>query len=554
MNFNEMNLPEKINKVLKEIGYETPTKIQEETIPEILLGRDIIGQSQTGTGKTASFGLPILIKIDENIRQPQAIIMCPTRELAVQATEEMNKFSKYMEEIKILAVYGGADIQNQISSLRRGVQIVIGTPGRIKDHLRRKTLKLDNIKMVVLDEADEMLNMGFEEDMEAILANVPKDRQTILFSATMNAKILKITKKYLKDPINIKIQTSELTVNNTEQIAIEMKSRMKDNNLLGLLDYYRPNQTIVFCNTKRKVDELVDILKSSGHKAEALHGDIKQSQRTTIMRKLKADEIKVLVATDVAARGIDIKDLELVVNYDLPKEEEYYVHRIGRTGRNGSEGKALTFFSERERSHLLSIERYTKSKVKIGQMPTEKEIARIKNIEIITKVQTAIDKNEFKNVDVFNEILEKNGDIEVLAKALFTILTEEKIKPQVTPKPTSEDEYRAKRGIREGARLGSRDNSRSKAKSNFKEYGFLETANDTKLFLNVGVKDEISAKDIVGSIAANSNIPVSEIGKINVMDKFSFLIIPTKHLQKLMSSMDGKQIKGRDVNIEIANN
>jgi len=566
MNFNEMKISEKLKKVLVEIGYELPTKIQEETIPYILEGRDIIGQSQTGTGKTASFGLPILTKIDEENNQPQAIIMCPTRELAVQATGEMEKFSKYLEKIKILSVYGGQDIEKQIACLRRGVQVVIGTPGRIKDHLRRKTLKLDNIKMVVLDEADEMLNMGFEEDMEIILASVPKERQTILFSATMNTKILKITKKYIKDPVHIKIQTSELTVNTIEQIAIETKSRMKDSNLMGLLEYYKPTQTIVFCNTKRKVDELVDELKASGYRAEALHGDIKQSQRTIIMRKLKADEFKVLVATDVAARGIDIKDLELVVNYDIPKEDEYYVHRIGRTGRNGKEGRAITFFGERERGKLSGIERYTSAKIKIGSMPTEAEISKIKNAGLINKVQAIIDKNEFRNSDVLKEMFERNGNIEVIAKALFTMLTEEPLKPKVVSKRSSEDDYRAKRELRElngigrdrkpreGAREKNRENLKKDSIRQFSKGNLSESDDETKLFLNVGVKDDILAKDIVGSIAANSSIPVGEIGKINVMDKFSFLIVPTKHVSKLMFSMEGKQIKGKDVNIEIARN
>ena len=334
LKFEDLNLSEKLKRALKDIGYIETTEIQKQSIPYILKGRDLIGQSQTGTGKTASFGLPMIEKIDSENRKTQAIILCPTRELAVQVTQELRKYLKYYESIKCMAIYGGESIERQILGLKKGVQIIVGTPGRVMDHMRRRTIKLNQVKMVILDEADEMLNMGFEEDIETILKDIPENRQTILFSATMNKRIMGITKKYLTNPKNIKIKAEELTVEKIKQEAIEVKSKMKDETVCRIIDVIQPKKAIVFCNTKKKVDTLIDELKSKGYKAESLHGDIKQNQRDRIMKKLKSGNIQILVATDVAARGIDVKDLELVINYDIPQELEYYVHRIGRTGRN----------------------------------------------------------------------------------------------------------------------------------------------------------------------------------------------------------------------------
>jgi len=362
--FEELNLSENIKKALNEIGYIETTPIQSQTIPHILAGRDIIGQSQTGTGKTAAYGLPMLQNIDVTSKKVQAIVLCPTRELSVQVTEELRKFNKYQEGIKCLAIYGGQSIERQILSLKKGVQIIVGTPGRVMDHMRKKTLKLDNVKMVVLDEADEMLNMGFEEDIETILKDITEERQTILFSATMSKEILNVAKKYLKNPINVKVKSKELTVENIEQTIIELKASMKDEAVMRLIDMYVPRKAIVFCNTKKKVDALIDILKSKAYSAEAIHSDIKQIQRDRIIKSLKDGTIKILVATDVAARGIDVKDLDLVINYDIPQEEEYYVHRIGRTGRNGEVGKAFTFVVGKEKNKINSIQKYANIKMK----------------------------------------------------------------------------------------------------------------------------------------------------------------------------------------------
>lgn len=515
LKFEEFALSDNIKRALADCGYIEATDIQAQTIPCILEGRDVIGQSKTGTGKTASYSLPMLEKIDPKSRKVQAIVLCPTRELAVQVTDEIRKFNKYQEGIRSVTIYGGQSIETQIRALKGGVQVVIGTPGRVMDHMRRKTLKLDQVKMVVLDEADEMLNMGFEEDIETILKDVPEERQTVLFSATMNKRILGIAKKYLNNPKNVKIKAEELTVNNIDQISISIKSNMKDEAVMRLMDAYQPKKAIVFCNTKRKVDDLIENLKSKGYKAESLHGDIKQSQRDRIMRRLKNGEIQILVATDVAARGIDVDGLELVVNYDIPQEEEYYVHRIGRTGRNGSEGRAFTFVVGKEKSKMYSIQKYANTKIREGMIPTLAEISKIKNKQIVSKIQSIIDKGEFSNLEVLQE-LQKENDIEVIAKALIT---------EYIGKQNKKPEIKFEAG-RDG---------------------------NVKLFLNLGRRDKIMAKDIVGSFASNVAMSGNDIGKINILDKFTFVEVPANFVEEVMEGMKGKQIKGKDVNIEVAN-
>lgn len=472
------------------------------------------GQSKTGTGKTASYSLPMIEKIDVTNKKVQAIVLCPTRELALQVADEVRKFLKYQEGIKTLAIYGGQSIETQIKMLKRGVQIVIGTPGRILDHMRRKTLKLDKVNMCVLDEADEMLNMGFEEDIEAILKEVPTKRQTVLFSATMNGKILGITKKYLVNPRKVKIPAEELTVNEIEQISISMKEAMKKETLMRLVEVYRPKKAIVFCNTKKRVDDLIEVLKQNNYKAEALHGDIKQSTRERIMKRMRNGEFQILVATDVVARGIDIQDVELVLNYDVPQEEEYYVHRIGRTGRNGKGGKAFTFVVGKEKSKLQSIKKYTKAKIKEGTIPTIAQMNQIRNAKAIEKIQKVIDKKEFANQEILSTLLQKN-ELEEIAKALITI-------QYGKPKTEKQNEITTKNGEM------------------------------VKLFFNLGKKDNMKVKDFVGSIVANCGIQGERIGKINILDKFSFVEVPSEYVEDVLQGMKKKQVKGRDCNVEIA--
>ena len=385
------------------------------------------------------------------------------------------------------------------------------------DHMRRKTLKLDKITMVVLDEADEMLNMGFEEDIETILKDIPEGRQTILFSATMNKRILEITKKYLKEPKNVKIKSKELTVDRIEQISLEVKQKMKDEIVMRLIDLNDPKKAVVFCNTKKKVDNLIEKLKNNGYKAECLHGDIKQAQRDRIMKRFKQGEFQILVATDVVARGIDVEELELVINYDIPQEEEYYVHRIGRTGRNGKIGKAYTFVVGKEKSKLLNIQKYANTKIIKGKIPTLEEINKVKNQKIVDNIEEMIEKNEESELaeKVLNKLM-KNNKLETVAKALINIIINENSSDKECQIDINPDEM-------------------------------------VKLFINVGKKDKIMVKDIVGSISANTAISRENIGKINILDKFTFVEIQGKYVNEILNSMKGKQIKGRDVNIEIAN-
>jgi ATP-dependent RNA helicase DeaD len=517
LKFEELSLSPKVKKALEDYGYVEATEIQEKAIPYVLEGRDVIGQSKTGTGKTASYGLPMIEKINPSSKKTQSIILCPTRELAVQVAEELRKFLKYQENIKCLAIYGGESIERQILALKKGVQIIVGTPGRIMDHMRRKTIKLEQVNMVILDEADEMLNMGFEEDIETILKEVPEERQTLLFSATMNARIMAITKKYLRNPKNIKIKAEELTVDNIKQISLEVKGKMKDEAVIRLVEVLQPKKAIVFCNTKKKVDELIENLKNKGFKAESLHGDIKQTQRNRIMKKIKAGQIQMLVATDVAARGIDIKDLDLVINYDIPQEQEYYVHRIGRTGRNGTSGVAYTLYTGKERFKLKDIERFAHTKIKTGTIPTLKEVEQIKNQKIVSKIESIIEEGSFQNTAILEELKQKGNDMETIAKALMTILSTRKEK-KVEKQDINPDEN-----------------------------------GNVRLFLSLGKKDNIMVKDIIGSMIANCAISGEEIGRVNLLDKFSFVDVAADKVEEVIESMKEKQIKGKDVNIEVAN-
>ena len=368
--FEEMCLDTRILRSVTEMGFEQASPIQARAIPLVMEGRDVIGQAQTGTGKTAAFGIPLLQRVDPHNKKLQAVVLCPTRELAIQVADEIRKLAKFMHGIKVLPVYGGQEISKQIRSLKGGTQIVIGTPGRVLDHIRRKTMKLDFANMIVLDEADEMLNMGFREDIEQVLCKLPEERQTVLFSATMPKAIMEIARNYQKDAVTVRVVKKELTVPKIAQYYYEVKARKKTEILCRLLDMYNPSLSLVFCNTKRGVDELVTQLKGRGYFAEGLHGDMKQQQRDRVMKGFRNGRTDILVATDVAARGIDVDDVEAVFNYDVPQDDEYYVHRIGRTGRAGKEGRAFTLVVGREIYKLRDIQRYCKTKIKRRSIPS----------------------------------------------------------------------------------------------------------------------------------------------------------------------------------------
>ena len=395
-------LDARVLRAVKEMGFTKLSPIQEQAIPYLLEGKDIIGQAQTGTGKTAAFGIPTIQMIDPEVRKLQALILCPTRELAIQAAEELRKLAKYMHGIKVLPIYGGADIGRQISALR-GVQIVVGTPGRVMDHMRRHTIKLDDVKMVVLDEADEMLNMGFREDMELILGEIEQEHQTALFSATMPRPILEITGKFQKDAELVKVAAKELTIPLVSQRYYRIKNTDKDAACVRILEYYQPKLSLIFCNTKKKVDELTGMLKAHGFQAEGLHGDLSQYQRDVAMGRFRKGTTNILIATDVAARGIDVDDVEAVINYDVPQDIEYYVHRIGRTGRAGRTGRSFTFVSGREIYKIREIERVCHTTIEEKTLPTASKVLRVKAVKAMEEALLNKDSEDFELMKRFIE-------------------------------------------------------------------------------------------------------------------------------------------------------
>ena len=412
MRYDESPIDGRIIRAVTELGFENMTPIQEQAIPVLLEGKDVIGQAQTGTGKTAAFGIPLLQQIDPEDRSLQAVVLCPTRELAIQAAEEMRKFAKYMHSIKMVPIYGGQEMYRQINALKGGAQIVVGTPGRVMDHMRRHTLKMDTVKMVVLDEADEMLNMGFREDMELILKEMPLEHQTALFSATMPPAILEITGQYQKeDAVHVRVAAKELTVPQIKQYYFAVKNVYKEEVTCRLIDVYGLSRSIIFCNTKRMVDELADNLKKRGYQAEGLHGDLTQKQRDFVMGRFKSGNLQVLIATDVAARGIDVDDVEAVFNYDIPQDIEYYVHRIGRTGRAGREGVSFTFAYGRDMYRIREIEKVCKTRMTELRIPSAEQVTRVKANKVLTQASVTSQTQVLDKIeDILEEYLVEQGE------------------------------------------------------------------------------------------------------------------------------------------------
>ncbi|MBL8992999.1 MAG: DEAD/DEAH box helicase, partial [Spirochaetia bacterium] len=395
LKFDELSLSAEMQSAISDMGFSEASPIQSEAIPHILEGRDVIGQAQTGTGKTGAFGIPLLEKLDPKEKFVAALVMCPTRELALQVSLELKKFAKHKRGVHVLAVYGGEPMGKQIQGLRAGAHVVVGTPGRILDHLNRKTLVLDKIKMIVLDEADEMLNMGFREDIETILADMPEERQTVFFSATMPKPILDLTRKYQRDPVLVKMKSDHLTATSIEQVYIETRESEKVRAISSLMNFYEFKLALVFCNMKIRVDELVAGLQEAGIRAAGIHGDLKQNQRSDVLAAFRRGDIRMLVATDVAARGLDVNDVDAVFNFDMPLDPEYYVHRVGRTGRAGKSGKAFSFVTGRNELRRLSfIERYAKIKIERVNLPSAKEMAGKEKEKLLLRIKEIIEAGD----------------------------------------------------------------------------------------------------------------------------------------------------------------
>ncbi len=407
--FSELGLSAEVLKAIDKLGFEQASPIQAEAIPVLLSGKDVVGQSQTGSGKTAAFAVPAIEKVDPTNRATQILILCPTRELAVQVSEEVHKLTLFKRGIHALPIYGGQSYERQLFGLKQGAHIVIGTPGRVMDHMRRATLRLDQVKMVILDEADVMLNMGFRDDIDLILQSTPKERQTVFFSATLPRPIQELIKKHARDPQSVKIEQKTMTVSTVEQVYYEVDRRYKIELLTRLIDIHDLKLGIIFCNTKRMVDDLVDHLNAQGYSADRLHGDMNQAQRDRVMNKFRKSGLEFLVATDVAARGIDVDDVEVVFNYDLPYDAEDYVHRIGRTGRAGRSGMAISFAAGREAFQIRHIERFTNMRIQRGKPPTAGEVEEARANVFLTKIRATLKAGEFKSQEPFIERLLEEG-------------------------------------------------------------------------------------------------------------------------------------------------
>lgn len=522
--FEELGLSKEIVKAIEEMGYENPTQIQLEAIPAILNRQDVLGRSHTGTGKTAAFGLPIIEMIEPSSIHPQVLILAPTRELDLQIATELRKFSKYKEGVKIVPIYGGESIEYQIKLLKRGCSIVVGTPGRVMDHLRRKTLRLDQINMVVLDEADEMLNMGFKEDIETILGYMTQQYQMALFSATMPEAILEITRQFQHDPVNIEVKSAQRTIDTVEQVYYECKRGKKTDALRLLLSTINPELTMIFTNTKKMVEDLVDELNTYDIKAIGLHGDMKQQNRTRVMEQFKARNYPILIATDVAARGIDVDDIDLVVNYDIPQDNEYYIHRVGRTGRAGKKGKAITLVSGKNQLKFIKeIAKYTKTKIPAKPLPSSEELIqenKRKYIEDVKRVcDEPIDETCF---EIMNELLSEGISIENILSALISL----------SYKPLDVD---------------VKDLIEKKREK--KERNFFEGETIT-LHFNIGRNMKITASHLVAAITEYTNLSSAIIGKIELMTKYSLVDIQKEYANTVINAMSSCTIKGLNVNVK----
>lgn len=525
LKFEELNVDEKILKAIGDMGFEEASPIQAKAIPVVLEGKDIVGQAQTGTGKTAAYGIPMLQSIDPKLKCVQAVVLCPTRELAIQVADEIRKLAKYMSSIKVLPVYGGQEIVRQIKSLKTGVQIVVGTPGRVMDHMRRKTVKFDKVKMVILDEADEMLDMGFREDMETILMQMPEERQTVMFSATMPKAIMDIARTFQNDAEVIKVVRKELTVENIEQYYFEVRSKNKDEILSRLIDIYNPKLSVVFCNTKKQVDDLISELKGRGYFADGIHGDMKQAQRDRVMNDFRKGKTEILIATDVAARGIDVDDVDIVFNYDLPQDEEYYVHRIGRTGRAGRAGLAFSFVTGKEIYKLKDIERYCKTKIMARQIPSLDDVKSTRIDNLFEQVRKTLEAGGLADMCAIVE--EKINDEDYTSIDLAAAL----LKMVLGDDHDREDDVLP-------VHFDDNDGNGSKM---------------VRLFINIGKKDKVKPSNILGAIAGESGMPGKLVGSIDMYDAYTFVEVPRKYADIVLKAMSNNvQIKGRTVNIEKA--
>lgn len=562
--FEELGLSEPTLKVIQELGYEEPTPVQASTIRMMLDGSDVIAQAQTGTGKTAAFALPIIERLKgsrDRGRPPQALVMTPTRELAIQVAEAFHSYGKYHNRVIALPVYGGQPIDRQLRALERGVDVVIGTPGRLLDHIRRSTLDLSHVSTVILDEADEMLDMGFIEDIESILDETPGERQTALFSATMPDPIARLAQKYLRDPQRVTIQAEAMTVPQTRQVFYEVGGRSKVDMLARILDYEQPTSAIIFCRTKREVDELGEHLIARAYPAETLHGDLSQVQRDRVMQRFRTGQVEILVATDVAARGLDIEHVSHVFNYDIPQDPESYVHRIGRTGRAGRTGSAITLVTPRERRHMQFIQRITGGEIQRQRLPTIADVMGRRREAFKETLRETIEAGDLEQYIIMAEALGEDYSPTELAAAAFKMLLgappEEEEDELAAMEPDDRPRRDRERGgypreregrVRDGDRRGRGDRGERRPAGR----AFGPERGMTRLFLDVGREDGVRPADVVGAIANEANVSGRSIGAIDLYDRFTFVEVPTDEADNVIRALAKATIRGKRVKANVA--
>ncbi|HEX6159252.1 MAG TPA: DEAD/DEAH box helicase [Thermoanaerobaculia bacterium] len=560
--FAELGLRQELVETLSALGYEAPTPIQERTIPVLLSGRDLIGQAQTGTGKTAAFSLPLLEKIDAESRATQALVLAPTRELAMQVAEAIHSYAGKLGAISVLPIYGGAPIYHQLKRLERGVHVVVGTPGRLIDMLDRGALQLGDVKVVVLDEADEMLKMGFLEEVEKILAAAPAERQTALFSATMPDEVLRISKRYLRNPERVEIEHKALTAPAIEQRFLNVSEGQKLEVLTQMLEIEQADAVLIFRRTKNGAAELAEKLEARGFAAAAMHGDMNQAMRENVIRRLRAGQVEVVVATDVAARGLDVEQISHVINYDIPHDVEVYVHRIGRTGRAGRSGMATIFITPRERRMLREIERYTGSGVKPMKMPTRADVAA-RRISVfkdsLRKELTAGDLDLY--VELVEQLSDEGHDITDVAAAAARIangsrsLAAPEEPRYVSAPPPQQREERFERPERPERSERPERPSLPRVfseKPPHRDRGGDDDEPKVRLSMAVGKRDGIRPADVVGSIANEADVPGREIGPIEIREEITYVTIPERHAEAVLAKVGRAKFRGRPVNMRRA--
>ena len=535
--FEELGVSPEIRKAIEEMGYENPMPVQEEVIPYLLgENNDVVALAQTGTGKTAAFGLPLLQQIDVKNRVPQSLILCPTRELCLQIAGDLNDYSKYIDGLKVLPVYGGSSIDSQIRSLKRGVHIIVATPGRLLDLMERKTVSLSTVHNIVMDEADEMLNMGFTDSINAILADVPKERNTLLFSATMSPEIARISKNYLQNAKEITIGRKNESTSNVKHVAYTVQAKDKYAALKRIVDYYPQIYGIIFCRTRKETQEIADKLMQEGYNADSLHGELSQAQRDAVMQKFRIRNLQLLVATDVAARGLDVDDLTHEINYGLPDDTESYTHRSGRTGRAGKTGTSIAIINLREKGKLREIERIIGKKFIAGEMPTGKQICEKQLIKVIDELEK-VKVNEEEITDFMPEIYRK---LEWLSK-------EDLIKRMVSHEFNRFLDY-----YRDREEIETPTDSRERNTRDSRERGSRKAAPGfTRLFINLGKMDSFFPSELISLLNSNTRGRI-ELGRIDLMKNFSFFEVEEKEAQNVVKALNRANWNGRKVSVEVA--